>query len=268
MKKRLVIIQCIIIVILSFSVSAQTKSKFIDNPNLPDSLEGYRKAKKEELGKPGQQLALNIMEISAYNEKMDKIETSEFLQKMMQGGFGMTPYVNTKMEVKAIVLGELTESEKTTINTTAEPLKIRSQKSNLLGKPMPELNSITDINGTQWTNENLKGKVVAINFWFEACKPCILEIPELNKIVEKYKDKDVVFLAFALDKKEEVQSFLTKREFKYHQIPDAKGLKDKFEVSGFPSHIVVDKKGVVQFTTMGLSNRTVSMIEENIKKYL
>ncbi|MGK0324190.1 MAG: thiol-disulfide isomerase/thioredoxin, partial [Psychroserpens sp.] len=60
---------------------------------------------------------------------------------------------------------------------------------------------LEDIEGNSHTLESLKGKVVVINFWFINCKPCVAEIPDLNKLKAKFNNKDAVFVAIALDSK-------------------------------------------------------------------
>lgn len=60
----------------------------------------------------------------------------------------------------------------------------------LVGCKVPNFN-VRTINGESVTLSELKGKVVVINFWFEACAPCIAEIPALNRLKEDYRTKDV-----------------------------------------------------------------------------
>src|SRR5690606_5542268 len=48
--------------------------------------------------------------------------------------------------------------------------------------------------------KNMRGNIVVLNFWGLGCGPCIAEMPELNKLVDKYRDRsDVKFLAPAGD---------------------------------------------------------------------
>ena len=80
--------------------------------------------------------------------------------------------------------------------------------------------SVTDISGNKYSLEKLKGKIIVLNFWFVECKPCVMEIPDLNDLVEKYKGKEVVFLAFATNNKSKIESFLKTRTYKYKIIAD------------------------------------------------
>lgn len=58
---------------------------------------------------------------------------------------------------------------------------------------LPDVSYIDTV-GTAYTPKSLAGKVVVVNFWATWCKPCLVEIPDLSKVYEKYKDQGVVFL--------------------------------------------------------------------------
>ena len=46
------------------------------------------------------------------------------------------------------------------------------------------------LDGTTSNLETYKDKVVVIKMWFKQCTPCLQEIPTVNKLVEKYKNRD------------------------------------------------------------------------------
>lgn len=127
---------------------------------------------------------------------------------------------------------------------------------------------ITDINGNKYDLKLANDKIYVINFWFINCPPCRAEIPELNELVTKYKEnKDVVFLAIALDEKYELIDFLKTMPFTYN-IVDGKYYAQKYGVKSFPTHIVVGKDGLIKFNTMGLASNTVFWIDKTIKEQL
>ena len=74
---------------------------------------------------------------------------------------------------------------------------------------------LIDMDGTVWKSENLKGSVVVFNFWFSACPPCKKEMPELNKLVEEYKNEKVVFIGVSLDSEDRVEDFTYMHTFDY-----------------------------------------------------
>ena len=74
--------------------------------------------------------------------------------------------------------------------------------------PAPAFKAAT-LDGANVSLENLKGKITVLNFWFINCGPCRGEMPELNKIVDEFKEH-VRFLAFATDSAEDLRDFLKK----------------------------------------------------------
>ncbi|MFN3316252.1 MAG: redoxin domain-containing protein, partial [Raineya sp.] len=89
----------------------------------------------------------------------------------------------------------------------------------------------TTIEGEKIKLSDLKGKIVVLNFWFKACKPCIMEIPELHLLAEKYKSENVVFIALALDSEEVVKEFLEKEKFGYKHIANARVIANSSRIS-------------------------------------
>ena len=124
-----------------------------------------------------------------------------------------------------------------------------------------------DINGNKYNLKDLAaaGKVVILNFWFIGCPPCRNEIPELNELVESYKDnKDVVFIAVALDQKYEIKDFLKTNPYHYNIIDNGRYIADKYGIHLYPTHAVINREGKVVFHTSGLARNTVSWIKKSI----
>lgn len=141
-------------------------------------------------------------------------------------------------------------------------------KAFLIGKPIESF-SEKDLAGNLYTLKELKGKVVVINFWFINCPPCQMEIPELNGLVQAYKDnKDVIFLAIALDNPSQLERFLQAVPFYYNIIPNGRNLARQYNISGFPTHVVLNKEGLVTFHTDGLAENTVHWVQKSINKAL
>ena len=102
---------------------------------------------------------------------------------------------------------------------------------------------LTDMDGNTWKSEDLKGSVVVFNFWFSACPPCKKEIPELNKLVEKYEDKNVIFIGVSLDSEDKVEDFTYMHTFNYKLIPNGDGFIDENRVSSFPTQFIINQEG-------------------------
>lgn len=114
------------------------------------------------------------------------------------------------------------------------------------GKPIPAFN-FRDVDGKLYTSENTKGKIVLFKCWFINCGACILEMPELNKMVQKYKDRnDILFISLAMDPKKPLQAFLKKTQFDYSTIPNQeKYMAEQLKVPAYPQHFLINKQGLL-----------------------
>ncbi len=70
-----------------------------------------------------------------------------------------------------------------------------------------------------------------INFWSISCKPCLVEIPELNRLQEEYKDK-VVFLAPLPEDKNKTARLLAKHPYKFIIAPTSSELFNQLGIEG------------------------------------
>ena len=153
--------------------------------------------------------------------------------------------------------------------------KVELQAGKTTTQPLPRFQATT-LDGRQVDSRALKGKVVVLNFWFIACKPCIMEMPELNELVETFsKDTNVVFLAPALDGPAALKPFLLEKEFRYQVIPAARTLaKETFLVNSYPTHLVADKKGNIVYRPVGYATTnkgeggTVDLMRQKITALL
>lgn len=102
-------------------------------------------------------------------------------------------------------------------------------------------------------NSILKNKVTYINFWFKACPPCIAEMPSLTLFYKKIKKlKDVQFISLTFEDKKTISEMIKKYKITYPVFSISKN--DCYRLNqdnGFPTSIVVDKKGVIQFLLSG-----------------
>ena len=136
------------------------------------------------------------------------------------------------------------------------------------GKQAPAFD-LTTIKNHSLKSGDLKGKVVVLNFWFTNCKPCIEEMPALNKLADLYKaNKQVVFIGVALDKPEDIKAFLKLRNFDYQLVGNAQqnGIIDNYGIIGYPTNIILDKEGKVCFASEGFT-KDVSVHDLMIKRF-
>lgn len=129
--------------------------------------------------------------------------------------------------------------------------RTRLFKTYTLNNPAQDF-EIETITGNKFMLSELEGKIIVINYWFIGCAPCLKEIPELNKLVEEYADKGVIFLAISrMDTKEQIEKFIQKKQFYYDIMADSKVLTEKYFVPLFPTNIIIDRTGNVIFGEIG-----------------
>ncbi|MGI9035253.1 MAG: TlpA disulfide reductase family protein [Pyrinomonadaceae bacterium] len=121
-----------------------------------------------------------------------------------------------------------------------------------------------------------------LNLWGTFCSPRIEEMPELNALAEKYRNKDVVFLAPTPDGNSASEGFLQKHPFGYNVLPNAfavvkqyaphKKSDDPHKKGGFlmllPTHLVIDQTGIVTYHEWGFSKNTSRNLSVEIERLL
>lgn len=108
---------------------------------------------------------------------------------------------------------------------------------------------LTDSTGTQWHLNELRGKIVVLNFWFTTCAPCIQEMPELNRLVREYKGRNVVFLGLSFNNQAQVDKFLKNHKFEYTILANSKEVDNQYKVGTWPTSMVIDKNGIIKLVT-------------------
>ena len=131
-------------------------------------------------------------------------------------------------------------------STVPFPNKSRVIIQGLIGCQAPDF-EVETLDSALLKLSDLKGNVVVMNFWFEACPPCIAELPALNRLAEEYAAEDVVFIAFGRDGEESIRGFLQETEFIYEHVAIDQQLIEKYcIVAGWPTNMVLDKEGVLR----------------------
>lgn len=126
--------------------------------------------------------------------------------------------------------------------------------------------SLSDLNGQSIDLSQYKGKVVFINFWATWCKPCLAEMPSLQKMSEKLKDKNIVFFFASDEPGDEIAAFKNEKNYDFN-FTQAKNSAE-LNIMGLPTTFIFDKNGMLAFSEMGArdwnSDESISLITKII----
>jgi thiol-disulfide isomerase/thioredoxin len=151
--------------------------------------------------------------------------------------------------------------------TSLQDERFKNFRENLVGKKIKSF-KLKGLNNESLESDKLKDKIIVINFWFTACKPCILEMPHLNKLVAENIDKSVVFIAPAPEEEPQIKKFLKKYSFDYNIIPASLDYINELKIENFPTHIIIDKKGIVKQVLIGYADDIKEKLQAEINKLL
>jgi thiol-disulfide isomerase/thioredoxin len=114
------------------------------------------------------------------------------------------------------------------------------------GKPAPALAVKNWLNSKPLTSEDLKGKIVVLDFWATWCGPCLAAVPHTNEMQKQYADQGVIFIAVCAPKGgEKMEETVKNRGITYATALDA-GAGDTFaafKANSYPDYYIIDRKG-------------------------
>jgi cytochrome c biogenesis protein CcmG/thiol:disulfide interchange protein DsbE len=114
--------------------------------------------------------------------------------------------------------------------------------------------------------EDMKGKVVVLNFWASWCVECRIEAELLEQTSRQYADRGVVFLGIAyVDVEPRSLEYLEEFNITYPNAPDLRSaISTNYKVTGVPETFFIGKDGRIAHIEIGPVNETllIGKIEE------
>ena len=106
-----------------------------------------------------------------------------------------------------------------------------------------------DLNDKSIDLSQYNGKVVFINFWATWCRPCIEEMPSIEKTWGILKDKNIEFVFASNEELGRIQNFITKKNLKqsFVQVENMEDLK----IQVLPTTFIFNTQGKLVFSETG-----------------
>lgn len=105
---------------------------------------------------------------------------------------------------------------------------------------------VKNLDYSNYSLENTRGRVVVMNVWATWCPPCIEEMPSFQRLYDKFKDdKDFVFLFVAVDDtRDRILAFMKEGDYDFPVYLGDK-FPDVYDSEGIPVTFIISKDGKI-----------------------
>lgn len=130
--------------------------------------------------------------------------------------------------------------------------------------------SVTASDGKQYSIQDFHGKVLVLNFWASWCKPCVDEMPSLNRFAAEMKGQGITVLGISVDHDEaKYKKFLKAANIGFPVYRDAKAdIPASYGTFKYPETYIIDKSGKVVEKIIGEKMWLDPEVIANVKRYL
>ncbi len=131
--------------------------------------------------------------------------------------------------------------------------------------------SITTAEGEYIALEDLRGKVVLLDFWGTWCAPCVASVPVLRDLQKRFsKEPQFKMISISNDGDEpKWRGFIEKNQMAWTQYLDReRRVVRAFDVRAYPTYILIDSEGIVRYREISTRWEQTGDLPEAIKKYL
>ncbi|MDR1848217.1 MAG: TlpA family protein disulfide reductase [Bacteroidales bacterium] len=104
-----------------------------------------------------------------------------------------------------------------------------------------------DLNGSIYSERDVKGKFILVDFWASWCRPCKDEIPHLKELYAKYKEQGLEILSLSMDSKQhEWRSYMTNNPMPWLSLlGEGITLSERYNIEYIPFNLICDSEGNV-----------------------
>jgi thiol-disulfide isomerase/thioredoxin len=159
---------------------------------------------------------------------------------------------------------------KTLLFGLALALLVASTASALTPGDAPPAIDMPDQVGAKVALNELKGKVVLVDFWASWCGPCRQEMPVLEQLHKKYAKQGLVIIGVNIDNNpKKMNNFLKGTPVTFRIVHDRKlNVASKYEPETMPSSYFIGRDGKIRYVHEGFRKKDAGELEERIKTLL
>ena len=172
-------------------------------------------------------------------------------------------------------------------------IAVAKKHQELIGTDAVALDADAWVNGDALTDEDLKGKVVLLDFWAVWCGPCIATFPHLIEWQEKYAEKGLVIIGAtryyqrgwneetnritprnanlsADDENAATAQFAAFHKLKHRLMvtPSTSKFHSEYAVSGIPQAVLIGRDSKIRMIKVGSGPANAKALHDEIEKLL
>ena len=156
-----------------------------------------------------------------------------------------------------------------TVVLAARPSGDDILKMDLVGAPAPAWTKVSALAGAPSSIGQLRGRVVLVDFWASWCGPCRMLAPRLSALKDKLGAQGLTVVGITTDDAEKAAVFAEKHQMRYGIVVDKDGDTSRaYGVTGLPTMVLIDKKGVVRDVLVGYDPSGDARLEATLKTLL
>ncbi|HEY2847928.1 MAG TPA: TlpA disulfide reductase family protein, partial [Pyrinomonadaceae bacterium] len=154
----------------------------------------------------------------------------------------------------------------------------------LLGVRAPEFLTQTEVwlSGQQKGLDDLKGKVVMLDFWATWCGPCVEGIPEMKELNDEFASQGLEILgltryygeSYGLPADRAAELVQVKAFREKHAIPwdlvvaDGQQVQVLYGAMLLPTTVLIDRKGIVRYVASGTNSQRSAEVRQMIERLI
>ncbi len=128
-----------------------------------------------------------------------------------------------------------------------------------VGAPAPPFQAAT-LDGTarRKSLDDYRGQVVLINLWATWCGPCVVEMPSIQRLYDRFRDAGLKVVAVAVDDpgyEQRIRDFVREHQLTFEILHEGTGrIEATFQTQGIPATFLIGRDGRIRKLNLGAAD--------------
>lgn len=116
--------------------------------------------------------------------------------------------------------------------------------------------------------EDLRGRVVVLDFWATWCGPCRAIMPDLDAMHRRHHPRGLTVLGVAREPEGRIRAHLSEHPVGYTVARDVGGTLSRYGVRALPMLVVIDRGGQVRDVVVGTDDASLRRLDTFVQRLL